>query len=51
MGMLAAMAAGLLGVLFVSGQARAHDHRIPDTVLKKGARELRAGTLVNENRR
>lgn len=47
--MLAAMAAGLLGVLFVSGPVQAHDHRIPDTVLKKGTEKLQAGTLVNES--
>jgi hypothetical protein len=40
---------GLLGVLLAQGPAPAHDHRIPDTVLKKGAKQLQAGTLVKES--
>jgi hypothetical protein len=48
--LLAAMAVGLFGVLLLaSGPAQAHDHQIPDTVLKKGAKELQAGTLVKES--
>lgn len=49
--MVAAMALGLLGVLLLlaPGPAQAHDHRIPNTVLKKGAKELQAGTLVKES--
>jgi hypothetical protein len=46
---LVAMSLGLLGVLLSSGQAQAHDHQIPDTVLKKGAKELQAGTRVFES--
>lgn len=46
---VAAMAAGLLGVLLAQGPAEAHDHLVPDTVLKKGARELQAGTRVMES--
>lgn len=48
--LLAAMAVGLFGLLLLaSGTAQAHDHRIPGTVLKKGAKELQAGLLVNES--
>ena len=47
--LLSAMALGLLGVLLASGTAQAHDHLVPDTVLKKGARELQAGTKVYES--
>ena len=48
--LVAAMASGLLGVLLLaSGPAQAHDHQIPDTVLKKGAKGLQAGTLVRES--
>ena len=47
--LLSAMALGLLGVLLASGTARAHDHLVPDTVLKKGTRELQAGTKVYES--
>ena len=46
---LASMALGLLGILLASGAAQAHDHQIPNTVLKKGAKELQAGTLVKES--
>ena len=47
---LVAMALGLLGVLLLaSGQAYAHDHQVPDTVLKKGTKELQAGTRVFES--
>ncbi len=49
-GLMVAMALGLLGVLLLAqGRAQAHDHQIPNTVLKKGAKELQAGTLVNES--
>ena len=48
--LLAAMAVGLFGVLLLaSGTARAHDHQIPNTVLKKGAKELQAGISVFES--
>ena len=47
--LLAAMAAGLLGLLGAQGSAQAHDHQIPQTALKKGAEELQAGTLVKES--
>ena len=48
--LVAAIAVGLLGVLLLaSGPAQAHDHQIPETVLKKGAKELQAGTLVKES--
>ena len=48
--LVAAMLVGLLGVLLLaSGTAQAHDHQIPNTVLKKGAKELQAGTLVKES--
>ncbi len=46
---LVAMALGLLAILMASGQVYAHDHQIPHTVLKKGANELQAGTLVKES--
>ena len=47
---LVAMSLGLFGVLLLaSGPAQAHDHRIPETVLKKGARELQTGTRVFES--
>jgi hypothetical protein len=48
--LVAAMTVGLFGVLLIaSGPAQAHDHRIPGTVLKKGAKGLQAGLLVNES--
>lgn len=47
--LLAALAVGLMGILFASGPAGADDHLIPETVLKKGARELQAGTKVAES--
>ncbi len=48
--LVAAMASGLLGVLLLaSGPAQAHDHQVPETVLKKGAKELQAGTRVFES--
>ena len=48
--LLAATAMGLLGVLLLaSGMARAHDHLAPDTILKKGGRELQAGTPAKES--
>lgn len=38
--LLAAMAVGLFGVLLLaSGPARAHDHQLPDTVLRHGPKE------------
>jgi hypothetical protein len=48
--LMAAMAAGLFGVLLLAqGQAQAHDHQIPDTLLMKGTQELQAGTRVKES--
>ncbi len=48
--LLAATALGLLGTLLLaSGTAQAHDHQIPDTVLKKGAKQLQAGLPVGES--
>jgi hypothetical protein len=47
--LLAAMTVGLFGVLLAQGPAQAHDHRIPQAVLMKGAKELQAGTLVKES--
>ena len=44
--LLAAMTLGLLGA---QAPAQAHDHQIPKTVLKKGAKELQAGTRVMES--
>src|SRR4028118_1218129 len=47
--LVAAMTVGLFGVLLIaSGPAQAHDHRIPGTVLKKGAKGLKAGALREE---
>ena len=47
--LVTAMALGLLGVLLLaSGPAQAHDHRVPQTVLMKGAKEMQAGTRVKE---
>ena len=47
--LLAAVTTGLLEVLLAQGPAQAHDHRIPSTVLKKGTKELQAGTRVIES--
>ena len=48
--LVAAMALGLLGVLLLAqAPAQAHDHQMPDTVLKKGAKELQAGTRIFES--
>src|SRR3712207_5746239 len=45
--MLAALAVALAGVVLVSQRpAEAHDHRVPDTLLKKGTRDLQAGRRV-----
>ena len=46
---LAAIMLGLIGAILAQAPAQAHDHRIPQTVLKKGARELQAGTKVFES--
>jgi hypothetical protein len=47
---VAALMAGLVGVLLLAqAPAQAHDHRIPQTALEKGARELHPGTLVKES--
>ncbi len=43
---LTAMVVASLGVLLAQRTALAHDHQIPDTVLKKGAKELQTGLLV-----
>ena len=47
--LLAALAVGIIGILAASAPAGAHDHQIPQTVLKKGARDLQAGTKVYES--
>ncbi len=48
--LMAAMALGLFGVLLLAQRpAQAHDHQLPNTVLKKGAKDLQAGTLVKES--
>ncbi len=48
--LLAAMAVALAGAVLVAQRpVSAHDHRIPNTVLKKGAKELQAGTRVVES--
>ena len=47
--LLAAMTVGLFGVLLTQGPAQAHDHRIPNTVLMKGAKELQTGHRVIES--
>lgn len=47
--LLAAVMVGLFGVLLAQGPAQAHDHRIPNTVLKKGAKELQTGHRVIES--
>jgi len=47
---LAAIAVPLVaGMLVSQDPAVAHDHRVPGTVLEKGARELQAGTRVFES--
>ncbi len=43
---LLAVMAALVAVVAASVPASAHDHRIPQTVLKKSAKELQAGTRV-----
>lgn len=48
--LVAALAVGLVGVLLAQGQAQAHDHQIPQTVLKKGTNDLQTGLLVKESR-
>jgi hypothetical protein len=47
--LLAAMAVAVVWALVAHGPASAHDHQIPNTVLKKGAKELQAGTRVVES--
>src|SRR4028118_2319707 len=48
--LLAAVTLGLFGALLLaSGTAQAHDHQIPQTVLKKGAKKLQTGILVGES--
>jgi hypothetical protein len=47
--LMAATVLGLLAILLASGTAQAHDHQIPNTVLKKGAKNLQAGILVRES--
>jgi len=44
-----AAALGLLGVVLAQEPALAHDHRIPHTVLKRGAGELQSGIKVFES--
>ena len=48
--LVAAMTVALMGVVLATQiPASAHDHRIPQTILKKGAKELQAGTRVAES--
>lgn len=48
--LLTAMMLTLASVVLVGQEpAEAHDHRVPDTVLKKGARDLQAGRKVFES--
>lgn len=48
--LLATTTLGLFGVVLLApGPAQAHDHRIPESVLKKGNKSLQAGILVNES--
>ena len=48
--LLAAIAVALVGVVLVAQRpGGAHDHQVPNTVLKKGAKELQAGTRVVES--
>jgi len=45
--LLVGVALALVSVVLVSQRpAEAHDHRVPDTVLKKGTRDLQAGRRV-----
>ncbi len=48
--LVAAIALGLLGALLTQGTAEAHDHSIPDTVLKKGTENLQSGRRVIDSR-
>lgn len=44
------VAVALAGVVLIAGRpAEAHDHQVPGTVLKKGARDLQAGRRVIES--
>jgi hypothetical protein len=47
--LMVATVLGLLGALLAQSPAQAHDHQIPQTVLKKAAKELQAGILVRES--
>ena len=48
--LLAALALAFVGIVLVAQRpAEAHDHRVPDTMLKKGTRDLQAGRRVNES--
>jgi hypothetical protein len=50
--LVAAAAAAILAVLAATAWAplaEAHDHRIPETALRKGARDLQGGLLVAES--
>lgn len=49
MAILVAAVAALVAIMGASVPAGAHDHRIPQTILKKGARELQPGTRVEES--
>jgi hypothetical protein len=44
--LLTAVVVASVGVLLAQRTALAHDHQIPNTVLKKGAKELQTGLLV-----
>jgi hypothetical protein len=48
--MFVAVALALAGAVLIGGRAaEAHDHQVPNTVLKKGDRDLQVGRRVNES--
>ena len=50
LGMILVVALALIGVVLAAQRpAEAHDHQVPDTVLKKGARDLQEGRRVFES--
>lgn len=48
--LLAVVAVAVIGVLFASERASAHDHQPPKTVLMRGPKELQTGRLTDEYR-
>ena len=48
-GMLLAVLVALVAIPSIQASAGAHDHQIPQTFLKKGAKDLQAGTRVTES--